>query len=244
MPAKKEKLIKITKDEDGSEVRVYKEFDQDNPYLTSGLRFFDKNNDKADEVELQQFQIDIDKLREEQYMWLLHTSGVLENKLNRKIPIHSDYALSPKKWLNESNWALYLQQLIEKMEHWKKNNEPLDTESAKTLHLLKKESSNPESQSIKIVETNSRTPHGKYAAYSKASGMLRIEAWNEFKQLAVKCTQTNEPVDLPGFGKIFLKLDYKNPDSSIRYKMTAFEGKNDLGKKTTKKAFEDAWQKN
>ena len=119
-----------------------------------------------------------------------------------------------------------------------KNNEPLDTESARTLQLLKKESSNPESQSIKIVETNSRTPHGKYAAYSKARGMLRIDAWNEFKQLAVKCTQTNEPVDLPGFGKIFLKLDYKNPDSSIRYKMTAFEGKNDPGKKTTKKAWE------
>ena len=120
MSVKKEKLIKITKDEDGSEVRVYKEFDQDNPYLTSGLRFFDKNNDKADEVELQQFQIDIDKFREEQYMWLLHKSGVLENKLNRKIPIHSDYALSPKEWLTESNWALYLQQLIEKMEYWKK----------------------------------------------------------------------------------------------------------------------------
>ena len=42
MSAKKEKLIKITKDEDGSEVRVYREFDQDNPYLTSGLRFFEK----------------------------------------------------------------------------------------------------------------------------------------------------------------------------------------------------------
>jgi len=26
--------------------------------------------------------------------------------------------------------------------------------------------------------------------------------------------------------------------------MTAFEGKNDPGKVTTKKAFEDAWQKN
>jgi hypothetical protein len=244
MSAKKEKLIKITKDEDGSEVRVYKEFDQENPYFTGEPRFIHKENDNAEEVEMQPFEIDIDELNEKQDMGLLHPSGALENKLNLKIPIHSEYALSPKKWLTESNWALYLQQLIEKMEHWKKNNEPFDTESAKTLHLLKKESSNPESQSIKIVETNSRTPHGKYAAYSRASGMLRIEAWNEFKQLAVKCTQTNEPVDLPGFGKIFLKLDYKNPDSSIRYKMTAFEGKNDLGKKTTKKAFEDAWQKN
>ena len=244
MSAKKEKLIKITKDRDGSEVRVYKEFDQENPYLTGEPRFVHKENDNAEEVEMQPFEISIDELKEKQDMGLLHPSGALENKLNLKIPIHSDYALNPKKWLNESNWALYLQQLIEKMEHWKKNNEPLDTESARTLQLLKKESSNPESQSIKIVETNSRTPHGKYAAYSKASGMLRIEAWNEFKQLAVKCTQTNEPVDLPGFGKIFLKLDYKNPDSSIRYKLTAFEGKNDLGKKTTRKAFEDAWQKN
>ena len=244
MSVKKVKLIKITKDENDSEVRVYKEFDQENPYLTGEPRFVHKENDNAEEVEMQPFEINIDELKEKQDMGLLHPSGALENKLNLKIPIHSDYALSPQKWLTESNWALYLQQLIEKMEHWKKNNEPLDTESARTLQLLKKESSNPESQSIKIVETNSRTPHGKYAAYSKASGMLRIEAWNEFKQLAVKCTQTNEPVDLPGFGKIFLKLDYKNPDSSIRYKMTAFEGKNDLGKKTTRKAFEDAWQKN
>ena len=244
MSAKKEKLIKITKDRDGSEVRVYKEYDQENPYFSKGLRFVHKENDKADEVEMQPFEINIDELKEKQYMGLLHTSGVLENKLNRKIPIHSDYALSPKEWLTESNWALYLQQLIEKMEHWEKNHEPFDTESAKTLQLLKKESSNQESQSIKFVETNSRTPHGKYAAYSKASGMLRIEAWNEFKQLAVKCTQTNEPVDLPGFGKIFLKLDYRNPDSSIRYKLTAFEGRDDLGKKATKKAFENAWQIN
>ena len=241
---KKEKLIKITKDENDSEVRVYREYDEENPYFSEELRFVHKENDNADEVEMQPFEINIDELNEKQDMGLLHPSGALENKLNLKIPIHSDYALSPKKWLTESNWALYLQQLIEKMEHWKKNNEPLDTESARTLQLLKKESSNPESQSIKFVETNSRTPHGKYAAYSKASGMLRIEAWNEFKQLAVKCTQTNEPVDFPGFGKIFLKLDYKNPDSSIRYKMTAFEGKNDPGKVTTKKAFEDAWQKN
>ena len=244
MSAKKEKLIKITKDRDGSEVLVYEEFDPDNSYLKGEPRFVHKENDNAEEVKMQPFEMSIDELKEKQDMGLLHPSGALENKLNLKIPIHSDYALSPKKWLNESNWALYLQQLIEKMEHWKKNNEPLDTESARTLQLLKKESSNLESQSIKIVETNSRTPHGKYAAYSKARGMLRIDAWNEFKQLAVKCTQTNEPVDLPGFGKIFLKLDYKNPDSSIRYKMTAFEGKNDPGKVTTKKAFEDAWQKN
>ena len=223
MSAKKEKLIKITKDEDGSEVRDYKKFDQENPYLTGEPRFVHKENDNAEEVEMQPFEINVDELKEKQDMGLLHPSGALENKLNLKIPIHSDYALSPQKWLTESNWALYLQQLIEKMEHWKKNNEPFDTESARTLQLLKKESSNPEYQSIKIVETNSRTPHGKYAAHSKASGIKRSESWHKFKQLAIECTRTNEPVDLPGFGKIFLKLDYKNPGSSIRYKLTAFK---------------------
>ena len=74
--------------------------------------------------------------------------------------------------------------------------------------------------------------------------MKRTEAWQEFKQLAIECTRTKEPVDLSGFGKIFLKLDYRNPDSSIRYKLTAFEGRDDLGKKATKKAFENAWQIN
>ena len=120
MSAKKEKLIKITKDEDGSEVRVYKKFDQENPYLTGEPRFVHKENDNAEEVEMQPFEINVDELKEKQDMGLLHPSGALKNKLNLKIPIHSDYALSPQKWLTESNWALYLQQLIEKMEHWKK----------------------------------------------------------------------------------------------------------------------------
>jgi hypothetical protein len=42
MSAKKEKLIKITKDEDGSEVRVYMERDQENPYLRGEPRFIHK----------------------------------------------------------------------------------------------------------------------------------------------------------------------------------------------------------
>ena len=139
MPAKKEKLIKITKDRDGSEVLVYEEFDPDNSYLKGEPRFVHKENDNAEEVKMQPFGMSIDELKEKQDMGLLHPSGALENKLKLKIPIHSDYAFDPKKWLTESNWALYLQQLIEKMEYWKKNNVPLDTETAKTLRELEQE---------------------------------------------------------------------------------------------------------
>ena len=72
---KKEKLIKITKDEDGSIVRVYMERDQENPYLTGEPRFVHKENDNADEVEMQPFEINIDELKEK----LCNTSSHLVN---------------------------------------------------------------------------------------------------------------------------------------------------------------------
>ena len=50
IPAKKEKLIKITKDRDDSEVLVYEEFDPDNSYLKGETRFVNKEKDKAEEV--------------------------------------------------------------------------------------------------------------------------------------------------------------------------------------------------
>ena len=138
IPAKKEKLIKITKDRDGSEVLVYEEFDPDNSYLKGEPRFVHKENDNAEEVKMQPFEMSIDELKEKQDMGLLHPSGALENKLKLKIPIHSDYAFDPKKWLTESNWALYLQQLIEKMEHWKKIMNHLIQNQPEHFNCLKK----------------------------------------------------------------------------------------------------------
>ena len=138
MSAKKEKLIKITKDRDSSEVGVYEEFDPDNSYLKGEPRFVHKENDNAEEVKMQPFEMSIDELKEKQDMGLLHPSGALENKLKLKIPIHSDYAFDPKKWLTESNWALYLQQLIEKMEHWKKIMHHLIQNQPEQFNCLKK----------------------------------------------------------------------------------------------------------
>ena len=55
MSAKKKKLIKITKDRDGSEVVVYEEFDPNNSYLKGEPRFVHKENDNAEEVEMRPF---------------------------------------------------------------------------------------------------------------------------------------------------------------------------------------------
>ena len=139
MSVKKEKLIKITKDEDGSEVRVYMERDQENPYLTGEPRFIHKENDNAEEVEMRPFEISIDELKEKQDMWLLYPDKALENKLNLRIPIESEDALLPKEWLTNENWILYLGQVIEQMFHWKNKNGPLPLETAKTLRELEQE---------------------------------------------------------------------------------------------------------
>ena len=139
MSAKKEKLIKIRKDEDGSEVRVYMERDQENPYLTGEPRFIHKENDNAEEVEMRPFEISIDELKEKQDMWLLYPDKALENKLNLRIPIESEDALLPKEWLTNENWSLYLGQVIEQMFHWKNKNGPLPLETAKTLRELEQE---------------------------------------------------------------------------------------------------------
>ena len=139
MSAKKEKLIKITKDRDSSEVGVYEEFDPDNPYLTGEPRFVHKENDNAEEVEMQPFEISIDELKEKQDMWLLYPDKALENKLNLRIPIESEDALLPKEWLTNENWSLYLGQVIEQIFHWKNKNGPLPLETAKTLRELEQE---------------------------------------------------------------------------------------------------------
>ena len=139
IPAKKEKLIKITKDRDDSEVLVYEEFDPDNSYLKGEPRFVHKENDNAEEVEMRPFEISIDELKEKQDMWLLYPDKALENKLNLRIPIESEDALLPKEWLTNENWSLYLGQVIEQMFHWKNKNGPLPLETARTLKELEQE---------------------------------------------------------------------------------------------------------
>ena len=139
MSAKKEKLIKISKDRDGSEVVVYEEFDPDNSYIKGEQRFVHKENDNAEEDEMRPFEISIDELKEKQDMWLLYPDKALEKKLDLKIPIQTEDALLPKEWLTNENWSLYLGQVIEQMFHWKNKNGPLPLETARTLKELEQE---------------------------------------------------------------------------------------------------------
>ena len=159
MSVKKEKLIKISKDRDGSEVGVYEEFDPDNPYLTGEPRFVYKENDNAEEVEMQPFEISIDELKEKQDMWLLYPDKALEKKLDLKIPIQTEDALLPKEWLTNENWSLYLGQVIEQMFHWKNKNGPLPLETARTLKKLEQEFSKLNAKTTKKNTSRQSSHH-------------------------------------------------------------------------------------
>ena len=159
MPAKKEKLIKITKDRDGSEVRVYKEFDPDNSYLKGEPRFVHKENDNAEEVKMQPFKMSIDELKEKQDMWLLYPDSALEKKLDLKIQIQIKDALLPKEWLTIENWSLYLGQVIERMFHWKNKNGPLPLETARTLKKLEQEFSKLNAKTTKKNTSRQSSHH-------------------------------------------------------------------------------------
>ena len=243
MSKTEKRTIRVHWNRDGTEVRVYQEFDKDSAKPVGKPTFMHLHEEGAEEVAMVPAEFDIDDFRERQDMWLLYPPDALEYQLNSKMPIYTDDALLPKEWLTTDNWKLYLQQMIEMIEDWKKNNGPLEMDSAKTLQCLKAEYSEQETPLKDLCDSSSRTPHGAYASHAKAKGVKRNEAWKQLKQLAMKCSSESKNVELPGFGLIFLKLDRQNPKTKLWYHLRAFEGPDDLRNSITQKAFERAWDR-
>ena len=86
-----------------------------------------------------------------------------------------------------------------------------------------------------------RKPHTFYIATVKKDGTKRGDAWNKLKRLASD-SKGGKQIDLPGFGKIYLKRDRENPETVLRYKHTEFERPDD-GNQIKKGAFDRAWDK-
>ena len=90
-----------------------------------------------------------------------------------------------------------------------------------------------------------RKPHTAYIANRVKLGKKRGESWEKFKQLA-NDSIGKQQVELPGYGKIYLRRVRKNPEKEILYSHEPFdhdEAENlpdgvDLIKKT---AFDTAW---
>ena len=86
---------------------------------------------------------------------------------------------------------------------------------------------------------NFRTPHSALAHYEKNLGTKRSTAWRKFKNLVVKSRGT-EPVNIPGFGMIYMKFQHENP-KNIVWKFVPFESPTDEGDLITISAFQAVW---
>jgi len=95
--------------------------------------------------------------------------------------------------------------------------------------------------SEKEITSGKRKPHTFYIATVKKDGTKRGDAWNKLKRLASE-SKGGKQIDLPGFGKIYLKRDRENPETVLRYKHTEFERPDD-GNQIKKGAFDRAWDK-
>jgi len=144
------KEILVRKDKaPGGTVRVYYEIDEQERRVGEPRIVF-VDSETSEEAPTKPLSVDIEPLRKLQDLWLLekpsptHTQGKLaatrlEQDLASKRPINSEWAFYPKAWLTENNWKFYVDQIVENLEHWKRENGPHDLETAKTLKALKEE---------------------------------------------------------------------------------------------------------
>ena len=152
-----EKLVREHPTSNGS-IKVYQSFDANYKALGES-RFAQVEKGNKEEVPMQAKEFELETLKEKQDLWLLNPSSgsqsiILEEYLRRGIPVTEDFTFQPRAWLTPENWKFYVMQMIEHLESWKRANGPLLVESAKTLILLKNETSSRRTNPLHLIIWN------------------------------------------------------------------------------------------
>ena len=97
-------------------------------------------------------------------------------------------------------------------------------------------------KSIELTEKKKQTkPHTIYIANQIQSGKSMHNSWQFFKRLASE-SRGREIVELPSFGRIYLKQSPQDIKNSILYSETVFKTPAD-GKTIKKNSFDRAWRR-
>jgi hypothetical protein len=118
-----------------------------------------------------------------------------------------------------------------------------DFEQLKKLHT--EIESTPDVLETLSDKSGKRKPHTAFIAHEMKANKNRGESWEKFKQLANNSVGSQQ-VDLPGFGKIYLRRVRKNPEKEILYSHEPFDhdevGNIPIGVFLIKRtAFDTAW---
>jgi hypothetical protein len=95
-----------------------------------------------------------------------------------------------------------------------------DFEQLKKLHT--EIESTPDVLETLLDKSGKRKPHTAFIAHEMKANKNRGESWEKFKQLANDSVGSQQ-VELPGFGKIYLRRVRKNPEKEILYSHEPFD---------------------
>ncbi len=162
-----------------------------------------------------------------------------------KMESNRNELFAPKNWLTPENYQKYVKRVVEIIQKFKDKNMTLDGDTDQAFEELKEELQQINESNVNL--DGHRKPHTAYIANRVKLGKKRGESWEKFKQLA-NDSIGKQQVELPGYGKIYLRRVRINPEQEILYSHEAFDfdkAENrpegvDLIKRT---AFNKAWSK-
>ncbi|SVB24859.1 uncharacterized protein METZ01_LOCUS177713 [marine metagenome] len=162
-----------------------------------------------------------------------------------KMESNRNELFAPKNWLTPENYQKYVKRVVEIIQKFKDKNMTLDGDTDQAFEELKEELQQINESNVNL--DGHRKPHTAYIANRVKLGKKRGESWEKFKQLA-NDSIGKQQVELPGYGKIYLRRVRKDPEQEILYSHEAFDfdkAENrpegvDLIKRT---AFNKAWSK-
>ena len=171
-------------------------------------------------------QVDVN-LRETQDLWWLNEIYVegkkitqLDNALEKGRSFKKEELLAPNKWLTPENYQKYVQRVVDIIKKFKDKNMTLDGDTDQAFEELKEELQQINESNVNL--DGHRKPHTAYIANRVKLGKKRGESWEKFKQLA-NDSIGKQQVELPGYGKIYLRRVRINPEQEILYSHESFD---------------------
>ena len=171
-------------------------------------------------------QVDVN-LRETQDLWWLNEIYVegkkitqLDNALEKGRSFKKEELLAPNKWLTPENYQKYVKRVVEIIQKFKDKNMTLDGDTDQAFEELKEELQQINESNVNL--DGHRKPHTAYIANRVKLGKKRGESWEKFKQLA-NDSIGKQQVELPGYGKIYLRRVRINPEQEILYSHESFD---------------------
>ena len=144
----------------------------------------------------------------------------LEIALEKGRSFTKEELLAPNKWLTTENYQTYVRRVVEIIQKFKDINKTLDGDTDEAFEELKEELQQINESNVNL--DGHRKPHTAYIANRVKLGKKRGESWEKFKQLA-NDSIGKQQVELPGYGKIYLRRVRINPEQEILYSHESFD---------------------